>query len=94
MCAITMPAAILLCQNYPNPFNPSTTISYQIPELSYVTLKVYDVLGNQINTLVNKEKSAGTHSVVWNAEKYSSGVYLYILTSGNLRQTKKMIFLK
>jgi hypothetical protein len=91
-----------LIQNYPNPFNPSTKIKYQIPELSFVTLKVYDVLGNEIETLVNEEKPTGTYELTLYAEGLPSGVYFYQLrvtdpesSSGQgFVETKKMILLK
>jgi hypothetical protein len=83
-----------LNQNYPNPFNPTTTIKYQIPELSFVTLKVYDVLGKEIETLVNSEKPAGNFEITWNAESVPSGVYFYTLQAGNFIETKKMILMK
>ena len=87
-------------QNYPNPFNPSTKIKYTItpPNLpegeTFVSLKVYDVLGNEIATLVNEEKPVGTYEVEFNANHLSSGTYFYRLTAGNLSETKKMLFLK
>jgi hypothetical protein len=95
-------------QNYPNPFNPNTVISYQLPESCDVTLKVYDVLGNEIATLVNEEKEPGTYEVEFNANSHSgevrnlpagrqglvSGIYFYQLIVNELIQTKKMIFLK
>jgi hypothetical protein len=91
-------------QNYPNPFNPTTKITYQIPELSSVTLKVFDVLGNEIETLVNEEKPAGKYEVEFsaiggsasggNAANLSSGVYFYQLRAGGFVQTKKMILTK
>jgi len=91
-----------LLQNYPNPFNPSTKIKYSIPAVTLrqaqsdisVTLKVYDVLGNEIETLVNEEKTAGSYEVTWFAEKLPSGVYFYQLRVGGLSQTKKMILTK
>ena len=91
-----------LLQNYPNPFNPTTKIKYSIPAVTLrqaqsdisVTLKVYDVLGNEIETLVNEEKTAGSHEVTWFAEKIPSGVYFYQLRVGELTQTKKMILMK
>ena len=83
-----------LFQNYPNPFNPTTTIKYQIPELSFVTLKVYDVLGNEIATLVNEEKPVGISETTFNAASLSSGIYFYRLQAGAFSKTKKMIFLK
>jgi hypothetical protein len=84
----------ILDQNYPNPFNPATTIKYQIPEISFVTLKVYDVLGNEIETLVNSEKPAGTYEMTWNAESVPSGIYFYTLQAGSLSETKKMVLMK
>jgi hypothetical protein len=91
-----------LLQNYPNPFNPSTKIKYSIPAVTLrqaqsdisVTLKVYDVLGNEIETLVNEENTAGSYEVTWFAEKLPSGVYFYQLRVGELSQTKKMILTK
>jgi len=80
--------------NYPNPFNPTTAIKYQIPELSFVTLKVYDVLGNEITTLVNEEKPAGLYEVEFNKNGLTSGVYFYQLKSESFVETKKMILLK
>ncbi len=106
-----IPAQFLLSQNYPNPFNPSTKIKYEIPlgfaastfskggdEGGFVTLKVYDVLGNEIATLVNEVKSPGTYEVVFNPAsiiKYpSSGIYFYQLKAGNFLETKKMVLAK
>jgi hypothetical protein len=83
-----------LYQNFPNPFNPSTTINYQIPELSFVIIKVYDVLGNEIATLVNEEKPAGKYAVDFIANNLPSGVYLYRLKAGEFVSAKKMIILK
>jgi len=81
-------------QNYPNPFNPSTTINYQIPTLSIVSLKVYDVLGNEIVTLVNEEKPAGSYEVEFDAISLPSGVYFYRLQAGSFVETKKMVLMK
>jgi len=88
-----------LNQNYPNPFNPSTKIKYQIPELSFVTLKLYDVLGNEITTLVNEEKPAGKYEVEFNSrglihQTLPSGIYFYQLKAGSFIETKKMLMLK
>ena len=90
-----------LSQNFPNPFNPNTAIKWQIPEAGFVTLKIYDVLGREVSTLVNKELVAGKHEAVFNATGYSSGVYFYRLSvrsSAGLEkhfiQTKKMLLLK
>jgi hypothetical protein len=89
-----VPRQYVLNQNYPNPFNPVTTIKYQIPELSFVTIKVYDVLGNEIETLVNEEKQTGTYEITWYAESLPSGVYFYRLQAGNFVETKKMVLMK
>ena len=83
-----------LKQNYPNPFNPSTTISYQIPTQSHVTLKVFDLLGKEVATLVNGIEQPGNKSVVWDASNYPSGVYFYKLVTSNYEATKKMILVK
>ena len=83
-----------LHQNYPNPFNPTTKIKYQIPELSFVTLKVFDVLGNEVATLVNHEKGAGDYEIYFRAEDLGSGVYLYELKANSFVKTKKMLIIK
>ncbi len=83
-----------LYQNYPEPFNPSTTIRYQVSEVSFVTLKVYDVLGNEVASLVNEEKQKGSYSINFNASALSSGVYLYRLKAGSFMKTRKMILLR
>lgn len=88
------PAEFMLSQNYPNPFNPSTTISYQLAMGGYISLKVYDVIGNEVVTLVNEEKPAGTYEVQFDASKLSSGIYFYKLQAGSFVETKKMILLK
>jgi photosystem II stability/assembly factor-like uncharacterized protein len=87
-------AQFSLEQNYPNPFNPSSVISYQLPVNSNVTLKVYDILGNEVATLVNEEKSAGQYEVEFSAEGLTSGIYFYQLRSGSFIETKKMILMK
>jgi hypothetical protein len=89
-----IPSTFLLSQNYPNPFNPSTTINYSIPKQSNVLIKVYDVLGKQITTLINKNEPAGNYSVEFNANKLTSGVYFYMMQAGDFIQTKKSILLK
>jgi hypothetical protein len=83
-----------LDQNFPNPFNPSTTISYQLSAEGLVSIKVYDVLGKEIVTLVNEVKQSGLHEVDFNASGYGSGIYLYKMTVNNFSQTHKMIVLK
>ncbi len=84
----------VLEQNYPNPFNPATIIKYQIPQLSFVTLKVYDVLGNEITNLVNEEKPIGSYEVEFNGMELPSGIYFYRLQAGSFVETKKMVLLK
>ncbi len=83
-----------LSQNYPNPFNPITTIKYSIKERELVSLKIYDVLGNEMETLVNEEKPAGNYEINFNGENLSSGIYLYKFRTGSFVETKKMILLK
>ena len=90
----TQPTEFILEQNYPNPFNPSTVISYQLPVSGNVTLKVYDILGNEIATLVAEYKLAGKYEVEFNASALPSGVYFYQLRAGDYVQTRKMILLK
>ncbi len=81
-------------QNYPNPFNPSTNIEYKIPNSEFVQIKIYDILGKEVETIVNEIKSAGTYDITWNAENLPGGVYFYKLKTGSYEQTKKMLLLK
>jgi hypothetical protein len=81
-------------QNYPNPFNPSTTIRFNLPEKEFVTLKIYDVMGNEIATLIREEKSAGNHTINYDASELSSGTYFYKLQAGSNIETHKMLLLK
>jgi len=91
----SIPVKYELYQNYPNPFNPTTVVRYNIPAGGLVSLKVYDVLGREVATLVNKFQQAGNYNVEFNyAKQLSSGIYLYRLNAGNFSQTKKMILLK
>ncbi|HTP12148.1 MAG TPA: Ig-like domain-containing protein [Bacteroidota bacterium] len=90
----SIPLSFGLDQNYPNPFNPSTAISYQLSAASQVTLKVFDLLGREVATLVNGERQPGRYSVTWDASGLSSGVYLCRLQAGNLVQTRKMVLMK
>jgi len=87
-----------LGQNYPNPFNPSTVISWQLPIRSYVTLKVFDMLGKEIATLINEERQLGTYEVEFQSavgnRQMGSGIYFYQLRAGSFVQTKKRIYLK
>ncbi len=90
----TAPQELALMQNYPNPFNPATTIIYQLPATSRVELKVFDILGRDVATLVNGEQAAGGHSVRWDAGGYPSGVYFYRLTTDATHNIGKMILQK
>ena len=83
-----------LAQNYPNPFNPSTLITYSIPKSSFVVLKIYNVLGKQITTLVNENQEAGIYKVNFDAGSLSNGVYFYKIQAGNFVEIKKMLLLK
>ncbi|MCS7054510.1 MAG: T9SS type A sorting domain-containing protein [Ignavibacterium sp.] len=89
-----LPVGYSLEQNYPNPFNPSTKIQFSINEPQYVTLKIYDVLGNEVANLVDKELSSGTYQYDFNASNLSSGVYYYKLQAGSFTETKKMMLMK
>jgi hypothetical protein len=88
------PGEYSLSQNYPNPFNPTTVINYSLPEKSRIAIKVYNVLGKEVATLVNEVKPAGTHEVSFNASDLSSGVYYYTISAGKFTSTKKMILMK
>ena len=89
-----LPNDYVLLQNHPNPFNPSTNISFTLPQSMYITLEVFNVAGQRIATVAEGSFSSGEHTVTWNAERYSSGVYFYRLTRPDLVQTKKMLLLK
>jgi hypothetical protein len=89
-----LPTGYDLSQNYPNPFNPTTNIKFSIPASGFVTLKVYNTLGQEVATLLNEQKSAGTYQVDFNASTLSSGMYMYTLSSGNIRISKKMLLVK
>jgi hypothetical protein len=84
----------ILEQNYPNPFNPSTILKYQIAQDELITLKVYDILGKEVATLVNEEQIQGSYEVSFNASSLSSGIYFYRLTSGSYIKTKTMMLMK
>ncbi len=97
----TLPTEYKLEQNFPNPFNPTTKIRFSIPNVtlsevegSHVQLKIYDILGNEVTTLVNEQKEPGYYEVDFSASSYASGVYIYRLISGNFISTKKMLVLK
>jgi len=89
-----IPGGFILEQNYPNPFNPRTLINYQIPKEGLVILKLYDVLGNELMTLINEQKPSGSHSFELDASQLTSGIYFYKLSSGTFNSTRKMILLK
>ena len=91
---LSTPLHFNLEQNYPNPFNPTTNIEYSIPEASFVQLKVYDILGNEVVTLVNEEQSADVYRVDFSGSDLTSGIYFYRLQTANFVKTKKLIFLK
>ncbi|MCL4511930.1 MAG: YCF48-related protein [Bacteroidetes bacterium] len=91
---VALPMTTKLEQNYPNPFNPTTTIGYQLPLNNFVTLKIYDILGREIATLVNGRETAGMHTVTFDASKLPSGVYFYRLEAGAYHDTKKVLLLK
>ncbi len=90
----TVPNKFVLEQNYPNPFNPTTNINFSIPESGLTTLKIYNVLGNEVANLINEELTSGSHVINFDGADLSSGTYFYTLSSGELRETKKMILLK
>ena len=90
----SVPAAFCVAQNSPNPFNPTTTISFTLAKAGKTTVEVYNVAGQKIDTLVNSSLSAGSHSVTWNAAKFSAGVYFYTVKSGDFSKTMKMTLLK
>ena len=89
-----VPVSYSLLQNYPNPFNPSTIIKYSVAKTGPVTLKVFDILGKEVQTLVNEQQTAGNYSITFNAGNLSSGVYFYRMQSGSFVQTKKLILIK
>ncbi len=89
-----IPMGFELRQNYPNPFNPTTIINYSIPRSSMVTIKVYDVLGREVSTLVNEQKMPGNYKVTFNAGNLASGVYFYQLRASDYTAIKKMLLLK
>lgn len=91
---VGIPDNFTLYQNYPNPFNPATIISWQLPVGSHVTLKIYDLLGREITTLVDKEFEAGKYETVFDASEYSSGIYLYRLTASDFISSGKMQLIK
>lgn len=89
-----LPSEYLLSQNFANPFNPFTKIKYSVSQTLRIQIKVYDVLGNEITTLIDEEKPAGSYEITWNALNLPSGVYFYQLKAGGFIETKKMVFIK
>jgi hypothetical protein len=89
-----MPSDFALHQNYPNPFNPVTNIKFDIPKSEFVTVKIFDVTGREIETLLSEQLQAGRYSISWDATNYPSGVYFYQLITNSYSQTKKMILIK
>ena len=89
-----LPPEFLLHQNYPNPFNPNTTIKYELPKTSHVSLSVYDILGREVSVLVNERKDAGVYEVKFDGSNLASGVYFYRLQAGDFTQTKRLLLLK
>ena len=91
---ISVPQVISLSQNYPNPFNATTTIKYDLPYQSHVTIEIYDVLGRKAASLIDRQLAAGYHKAIWQADGFSSGMYFYKITAGEYNQTEKMVLLK
>ena len=89
-----VPTNYSLSQNYPNPFNPATTISFSIPQTGIVTVKIFNVLGQEVATLLNNELSVGTHNINFDASMLSSGIYMYTIQAGDFVATKKMMLMK
>ena len=89
-----LPSSIKIYQNYPNPFNPVTKIKFEIPKLLIASLRVYDILGNEIETLVNQESSIGSYEVEFDGAGLASGFYFVRLNAGNFTATKKMVLTK
>ena len=95
----SIPFKFAIHQNYPNPFNPVTSIQYELPENAFVNIRIYDLKGRLVNTLVSKDQTAGYKAIKWagvddKGKPVSAGLYLYTLEAGDLRQTKKMVLLK
>ena len=89
-----VPTGFKLFQNYPNPFNPLTTIRFNLPVRSFVTIDIFDVTGRKITSMVNKELQAGIYENNWNADNFSSGIYFYTIHAGKFQETKKMVLIK
>ena len=94
-----IPTKFYLYQNYPNPFNPDTKIKYDVPIIGkrnsfHVQVRIYDILGREISTLVNDYKQSGSYEIEWNASNYASGIYFYKIEAGDFITTKKMLLIK
>ena len=89
-----IPNKFVIFQNYPNPFNPTTEIRFEVPVSGFVSLKVYNVLGREIATIVNEQKNPGAYSVQWNASAQPSGVYYYRMLTGSFSETKKLVLVR
>jgi hypothetical protein len=92
--AVWVPQRFSLAQNYPNPFNPSTTIKYELPKSSHVSLSVYDILGREVSLLVNERRDAGVYEVKFDGSNLASGVYFYRLQAGDFVAAKKLLLIK
>ena len=91
---LTAPLDFVLNQNYPNPFNPSTSISFTLPQASFVKLSVYNQLGEKVDEIINENLNEGVYNYTWNASKFASGVYFYELTTNSFQSVKKMMLMK
>ena len=89
-----LPREFALSQNYPNPFNPQTTVKFALPKDSHVKIEIFDLLGRKVTTLVNEDKEAGVHEVIWNADKAASGIYFYRMEAEGFTMTNKMLLLR
>jgi hypothetical protein len=89
-----IPNQYTLNQNYPNPFNPATNISYYLPVDGFVTIKIFDIMGSEVSTIINENQKAGSYSTTFDGSKYASGLYICRMTSGNFTHSIKMLMLK
>ncbi len=90
----TTPVGYILHQNYPNPFNPETKISFSLPKSTFVTLEIYNSLGQKVATLINNEMNSGSHKITFNASDLSSGIYYYKMQAGQFQSARKMLLLQ
>jgi len=91
---VDLPFEFSLSQNYPNPFNPVTTIEYSLAKTEHTSIKVFDILGKEVTTLVSGQVEKGKHQIMWNANNFSSGIYFYTIEAGSFKQTRKLVLLK